>query len=454
MIRLFFLILFSALTLACSTTYKLNVDKNVPPLPEEEIVTTFYKGQKILGLADTLGTLEVKTANTSKCDPEAIYDKALDIVKSSGGNGFYITSIDLELNSSYIPCTSFSGKLLKVDYDYYDILLTEDELKEKWSNRMDPIEGIYEGKDPNEFTLRLAIDKQKNGTYRLIYLSGVDGYLEPIWKEGQLKAIFKNSASKQLFKIDWINSNRTLNQDFMVSVGPAVMTFVNSDADYSEIFLKIYPTENDLTLGSGTGFAIAENGYIATNNHVIENADRIFVRGLNSDFNNEYEAKVVARDENNDLAIIQVINGDSLALDAPKYSISSKSNTLVGEDIFTLGYPLRSTMGDELKITNGIISSKTGYNGDITSYQVSAPIQPGNSGGPLFDRYGNVIGIINAVHKDAENVTYAVKSTYLTNLFDVLPSGVSVPNEESSEEIGIAAKVSQVRNYIYIITTK
>ena len=63
------------------------------------------------------------------------------------------------------------------------------------------------------------------------------------------------------------------------------------------------------------------------------------------------------------------------------------SKTLIetGEMVFALGYPLRATMGDEIKLTNGIISSRTGFMGNISNYQISIPVQPGNSGGPMFD---------------------------------------------------------------------
>jgi S1-C subfamily serine protease len=69
----------------------------------------------------------------------------------------------------------------------------------------------------------------------------------------------------------------------------------------------------------------------------------------------------------------------------------------VGSNVFALGYPMAlSLMGEEVKFTDGKISSKTGFQGDITTYQISVPIQPGNSGGPLFDYDGNIVGITNA----------------------------------------------------------
>ena len=81
-----------------------------------------------------------------------------------------------------------------------------------------------------------------------------------------------------------------------------------------------------------------------------------------------------------------------------------------------------SVMGKEIKITDGIISSKSGFDGDITTYQITAPIQGGNSGGPLFDDKGNFIGINSSgLSKDiADNVGYTIKSSYVMRLIDVL----------------------------------
>nr|WP_277266111.1 trypsin-like peptidase domain-containing protein [Prevotella corporis] len=79
------------------------------------------------------------------------------------------------------------------------------------------------------------------------------------------------------------------------------------------------------------------------------------------------------------------------------------------EDIFVLGYPLVQTMGEDVKLTTDVISSKTGFQGDVSQYQISAAIQPRNSGGPLFDSRGNLIGIVPAKHKGTENVGYAIK---------------------------------------------
>ena len=123
----------------------------------------------------------------------------------------------------------------------------------------------------------------------------------------------------------------------------------------------------------------------------------------------------------------------------------------MGSSIFVLGYPLRATMGDEIKLTNGIISSKSGFQGDITTYQISAPAQPGNSGGPLFDKNGNIIGIINAKHFGAENASYAVKSSYLLSLIDYMDTPPKLQSNSLVATKPLAEQVKILKNFVYII---
>ena len=108
-------------------------------------------------------------------------------------------------------------------------------------------------------------------------------------------------------------------------------------------------------------------------------------------------------------------------------------------------------MGQEVKVTNGIVSSKSGYSGDISSYQISAPIQPGNSGGPLLDSKGNIIGIINAKHKLAENASYAIKSNYLLNLIESLDQPPVLQSINSLNGKSFTEQLKVVKNFTYII---
>jgi S1-C subfamily serine protease len=132
------------------------------------------------------------------------------------------------------------------------------------------------------------------------------------------------------------------------------------------------------------------------------------------------------------------------------YTINPKSSD-VGSSVFVLGYPLKALMGDEIKLTNGIISSKSGFQGDITTYQISVPLQPGNSGGPLFDSNGNLIGIVNAKLIVGENVSYAIKSPYLMNLIDLLPTPPKLPTINLLVGKQLTDQVKLINKFVYII---
>lgn len=204
------------------------------------------------------------------------------------------------------------------------------------------------------------------------------------------------------------------------------------------------------TSKSGTGFAISVDGLIVTNYHVVGEGNRIIVRGIDGDFNVDFLAKKVIEDKNNDLAIIKIIDNSFKDFGNIPYSLKQSSSD-VGENVFVLGYPLTATMGDEIKLTNGIISSKTGFQNDVTSYQISAPVQPGNSGGPLFDDSGYLIGIINAKHLEAENASYAVKVNYLSNLLDLLDYQSSQPKANDLSEKTLKEQVAIIKNFVYLI---
>ena len=205
------------------------------------------------------------------------------------------------------------------------------------------------------------------------------------------------------------------------------------------------PAETFHIKAYGTCFAINADGYLVTNYHVIQDAQKIRIRGINKDFNHTHPANIITTDEKNDIALLKVEN---VTIDHIPYGISSDILN-VGDDVFVLGYPLRTVMGDEIKLTNGLVSSRTGYKGDITSYQISATIQPGNSGGPLFDKNGNVIGIVNA-RLAVENAAYAIETPYLLALLSseneipITPSG-------SLNNLPLPKQVEQIRNFIYIV---
>ena len=327
---------------------------------------------------------------------------------------------------------------------------SEFSVKQNADNNNDGICGIYEGSDSQGY--KLGCIKQ-NGEYILIYL----GSREPMawWQVGDTKARLRPSATNGFFKADWYMANKTVESNsYVVFDGGSMKTVIDNDETF---YLKMYPTSSArgvLSSGtekwSGTGFAL-NNGYIATNYHVVENAKSIKVQGIRGSFNNEYNATVVSTDKFNDLAIIKINDSRFNGFGTIPYRIKT-STSEVGEDVFVLGYPLTTTMGDEIKLTTGVISSKTGFQGDVSLYQISAPIQPGNSGGPLFDGKGNLIGIVNAKHRGAENVSYAIKASYLNNLVESASTRPLLPTNNSVSGMSLSNKVKSLKNFVFMIT--
>ncbi|HLP52621.1 MAG TPA: serine protease [Chitinophagales bacterium] len=163
--------------------------------------------------------------------------------------------------------------------------------------------------------------------------------------------------------------------------------------------------------GQGTCFAISPNGYLITNYHCVENAKEVTVKGIDGDFTTKYGATVVASDPSNDLALLKIGN-KNVKFETPMFGLRS-SGVNQAEKVYALGFPAATAMGAEVKITEGIISSKSGVQGDVSKFQISAAVNHGNSGGPLIDEQGNLIGVIFAKSTIAESAGYAIKAGYL-----------------------------------------
>jgi S1-C subfamily serine protease len=331
---------------------------------------------------------------------------------------------------------------------------TEKNLKDYYKNNSDKYEGIYEELEnyakSTKFTVAL---KKINNVYCLIYIKGA--FFIGDWIEGELIATLESTATTSLYKANWIYADKSEGIRYISLEGNIFNLYTNKDS--KDTYIKLYPTMTDdnansssENISSGTGWAATSNGYIVTNYHVVEGAKSIKVRGINGDFSNFFSAKVIIEDKNNDLVIIKIDDPSFITLGTIPYIITNRTSD-VGSSVFVLGYPLRATMGDEIKLTNGIVSSKSGFQGDITSYQITAPVQPGNSGGPLFDNNGNIIGIINAKHIGAENASYAIKSAYLMNLLDLLPTPPKLQTTSLVAGKPLTQQVKLIRQFIYII---
>jgi S1-C subfamily serine protease len=203
--------------------------------------------------------------------------------------------------------------------------------------------------------------------------------------------------------------------------------------------------------GQGTCFLISAEGYFVTNNHCIEGAKEINVRGLNNDFTVKYEVKVVGTDPSNDLALLKLVSKE-IKLTPPVFGIRS-IGVSQAEKIYAMGYPKAWAMGEEIKVTDGIISSRSGVNNDISKFQISAAVNAGNSGGPLIDESGNVIGVIYAKSTIAESAGYAIKASYLETFLKNV-EGFNYPNFVNSiMNKPLTEKIKELKNFIYIVET-
>ena len=199
----------------------------------------------------------------------------------------------------------------------------------------------------------------------------------------------------------------------------------------------------------GSCFLLNKQGYLLTNNHVIDGAKTIQIKGIGNDFTTLYAADVVAKDIELDLAVLKLKNQNIVFENIP-YNISDDISNQ-GTKAIALGYPMASSMGEEIKVTDGIINSKSGYKGTLTQYQFSAAVQPGNSGSPLFNEKGEVIGVINAKLKDAEGVGYALKSSYLLTFLKNIDNFQLDKTVTNLAELPLSDKVAKLKGFIFIV---
>lgn len=179
-------------------------------------------------------------------------------------------------------------------------------------------------------------------------------------------------------------------------------------------------TEDVQEVSFGTGWPI-QPGYIVTNQHVVSGKKKIAVVSTSGQ---KISAKVLIEDRINDLALLQVDHPEKLPPALP----IAKSSAKTGSKVFTIGYPHPDIMGTKPKLAEGIVNALSGYMDDPRILQISVPIQSGNSGGPLLNMNGEVIGIVTAKLSAVkmfnwtgdlpQNVNYAVKATYVTALID------------------------------------
>jgi len=206
--------------------------------------------------------------------------------------------------------------------------------------------------------------------------------------------------------------------------------------------------ENAKLVAGGTGFLLDTHGYLLTNAHVLKGSGAVVINSKGEEFN----ADILHIDNLRDLAVLKIHDSEYNAPRALPYSIR-KSTIDLGEEIFTLGYPRNDIVYGE-----GYLSSRTGFNSDSLTYQLQISAYPGNSGGPVFNRQGEIVGVLSTRQAQAEGVAFAVKSGYIyTMLADSKAEKISgmekIKLNQKSSLRGVERKdqITRIENCVFFV---
>ena len=363
--------------------------------------------------------------------------------------------------------------------------ITEKEIIDYYNtNEIFEIEGIWEGAlleresvpdIPQNYIYKLGIIKSNTEqTYLNIY-DGVIIYTENInWLPKLIKFSFEQTAKDNVFSVkygDGFQISRT-GSAILKDNSVLVITPNNSEKE-SFILIKKYPlvnsSKNDRvsssSVSSGSGILISKSGLVVTNQHVVKNSTEISIKLPTVD--KAYNADIVIQDRNNDLAILKLsnFNFDILNTSSIPYKLVTSDNIKPGHTVYTIGYPLGDILGKSIKYSSGEVNSLYGLHDDSRVFQISNPVQPGNSGGGLFNEDGELIGVIfsslNAkyffdnINIIPQNVNFAIKGNYLLNLISLLPESDEIINRNNSlKDLSIERQIEMLEPFIVNIKVK
>jgi S1-C subfamily serine protease len=196
----------------------------------------------------------------------------------------------------------------------------------------------------------------------------------------------------------------------------------------------------------GTGFLVDPKGYLVTNAHVINGAKYVAVQNKAG---KELQVQIVHIDQKKDLAILKIIDTAYKAKAVLPYTIRRNTGE-IAENIFTLGYPR-----NDIVYGQGYLAARTGFNGDTLTCQITVAANPGNSGGPIFNNKGEVIGVLSTRQRTAEGVVFAVQSKYILQAIEDLKkeeqANIKLPTSSALKGFDRVQQVARISDFVYMV---
>jgi hypothetical protein len=391
-----------------------------------------FKDDQIYHDEKKIGHVETKGTNGHEIADFIVYGK---LIPGSIRYG-YLSHIKRELKKEYKPKLRGLNRY-EVFFDFTEVrrkeALRKDSLKregnklfydfiyQRLSSKLQSIEGVYKSIDKGEaFEYDIVILKNTNDHTE--FLGWIIGSTDPDLEVGNILFSLKKTSKESNYIMSYRDKRGNSYENKLSIFNNGILT--------AEIksYVKMYPIEGENKPyqeikplvdwdACGSGVALS-NQLIATNYHVIKDSKSIRIKTLSNDSTYiEIEAKVVAFEMNSDIAILKL--SEKLPVFNDDFLINLKSNYKLGENVFTFGYPIPSKLGENFKLNKGIISSNKSVNGDVY-FQTDLPVWYGNSGGPCFDEYGNLLGLVTSIAFDnnikLENLCFVTKSENILSL--------------------------------------
>ena len=291
----------------------------------------------------------------------------------------------------------------------------------------------------NNFLSNHEIVEHLNNTYQLFFNAVKVWSLANIKFGGNDKAMasYTRELKEKLNNID--NNYYTRLEKIFIKVAEKENLDFNIGKDSGPKGLDI-DDDKIISASSGSGFFVSKEGHIITNFHVIENCDVVKVHFKGK----EIDAEIFAIDKINDLAIVQT-NINPLNV----FPVSNKDVVLL-QDVIVAGYPLGKNVSSAIKMHKGSVTALAGYEDNYSNFQTDATINQGNSGGPIIDKYGNVVGVAVAtwVEEGVQGIHFGIKSSVLRTFANAKELNFASPNNREIPKEKLGELISEATTYL------